>query len=130
MDVCPRFSVLCCPVSVEALQRADPPSKESDQMSRNRFISFRSQILNQKNARGPNPNLLFFLLLLLLLSLLCSSQIIVPILLTHSVVLKAYNLEDRKFTPSIWYTTINSVLLKLTDISRVLLFLKVFFLLS
>jgi hypothetical protein len=33
MDVCPRVSVLCCPVSVEALRRADPPSKESYQMS-------------------------------------------------------------------------------------------------
>jgi hypothetical protein len=31
MDVCPRVSVLCCPVSVEALRRADPPSKESYQ---------------------------------------------------------------------------------------------------
>jgi hypothetical protein len=33
MDVCPRVSVLCCPVSVEALRRADPPAKESHQMS-------------------------------------------------------------------------------------------------
>jgi hypothetical protein len=33
MDVCPRVSVLCCPVSVEALRWADPPSKESYQMS-------------------------------------------------------------------------------------------------
>jgi hypothetical protein len=32
MDVCPRVSVLCCPVSVEALRRADPPAKESYQM--------------------------------------------------------------------------------------------------
>jgi hypothetical protein len=32
MDVCPRVSVLCCPVSVEALRRADPPSKESCQI--------------------------------------------------------------------------------------------------
>jgi hypothetical protein len=32
MDVCPRV-VLCCPVSVEALRRADPPAKESYQMS-------------------------------------------------------------------------------------------------
>jgi hypothetical protein len=24
MDVCPRVSMLCCPVSVEALRRADP----------------------------------------------------------------------------------------------------------
>jgi hypothetical protein len=33
MDVCPRVSVLCCRVSVEALCRADPPAKESYQMS-------------------------------------------------------------------------------------------------
>jgi hypothetical protein len=31
MDVCPRFSVLCCPVSVEALRWTDPPTKESYQ---------------------------------------------------------------------------------------------------
>jgi hypothetical protein len=31
MDVCPRVYVLCCPVSVEALRRADLPSKESYQ---------------------------------------------------------------------------------------------------
>jgi hypothetical protein len=31
MDVCPRVSMLCCPVSVEALRRADPPAKESYQ---------------------------------------------------------------------------------------------------
>jgi hypothetical protein len=29
MDVCLRFSVLCCPVSVEALRSTDPPTKES-----------------------------------------------------------------------------------------------------
>jgi hypothetical protein len=33
MDVCPRVPVLCCPVSVEALRQADPPVKESYQMS-------------------------------------------------------------------------------------------------
>jgi hypothetical protein len=33
MDVCPCVSVLCCHVSVEALRRADPPAKESYQMS-------------------------------------------------------------------------------------------------
>jgi hypothetical protein len=33
IDVCPRVSVLCCPVSVEALCQADPPAKESYQMS-------------------------------------------------------------------------------------------------
>jgi hypothetical protein len=31
MDVCLRVSVLCCPLSVEALSRADSPSKESYQ---------------------------------------------------------------------------------------------------
>jgi hypothetical protein len=33
MDVCPRVSVLCYPVAVEALRRADTPAKESYQMS-------------------------------------------------------------------------------------------------
>jgi hypothetical protein len=33
MDVCLRVSVLRCPVSVEALHRADLPAKESYQMS-------------------------------------------------------------------------------------------------
>jgi hypothetical protein len=33
MDMCPRFSVLCCPVSVEALRCTDPPTKEPYQMS-------------------------------------------------------------------------------------------------
>jgi hypothetical protein len=33
MDVCPGVSVLCCPGSVEALRRTDPPAKESYQMS-------------------------------------------------------------------------------------------------
>jgi hypothetical protein len=32
MDVCPHVSLLCYPVSVEALRRADPPAKESYQM--------------------------------------------------------------------------------------------------
>jgi hypothetical protein len=36
MDVSPRVSVLCCPVSVEALRRADPPAKEPYQMCVNR----------------------------------------------------------------------------------------------
>jgi hypothetical protein len=29
MDVCPCVFVLCCPVSVEALRRADRPANES-----------------------------------------------------------------------------------------------------
>jgi hypothetical protein len=33
MDVCPHVSVLCCPVLVEALHRADPPAKEAYRMS-------------------------------------------------------------------------------------------------
>jgi hypothetical protein len=33
MDVCLRVSVLCYPVSVEVLRRADPLTKESYQMS-------------------------------------------------------------------------------------------------
>jgi hypothetical protein len=33
MDVCPRFSVLRCPVEVEGLRRADPPSNEAYQTS-------------------------------------------------------------------------------------------------
>jgi hypothetical protein len=33
MDVCLRLSVLCCPMSVEALRWTHPPTKESYQMS-------------------------------------------------------------------------------------------------
>jgi hypothetical protein len=33
MDVCLRVSVLCCPLSVEALCQADPLAKESYHMS-------------------------------------------------------------------------------------------------
>jgi len=29
IDVCMRFSLLCCPVRVKTLRWADPPSKES-----------------------------------------------------------------------------------------------------
>jgi hypothetical protein len=32
MDVCLLLSVLCCPLSVEALRWTDPPTKESYQM--------------------------------------------------------------------------------------------------
>jgi hypothetical protein len=35
MDVCPRLSVLCYLVYVEALRRTDPSSKESYQLSKN-----------------------------------------------------------------------------------------------
>jgi hypothetical protein len=38
MDVCLRFPVLCCPVQVEALRRADHPSNESYQLA-HRFTS-------------------------------------------------------------------------------------------
>jgi hypothetical protein len=52
MNVCPHFSMLCCPVKVVTLRRADPQSKESYPMSKNRFVSFRSQILNRKRPEG------------------------------------------------------------------------------
>jgi hypothetical protein len=51
-EMCPRFSALYCPVYVVTLRRADPPSKESYQMYKNRVISFRSQILNPKRPEG------------------------------------------------------------------------------
>jgi hypothetical protein len=38
MDVCLRVSVLCCPVSVEALRWTYPPTKESYQMSVDREV--------------------------------------------------------------------------------------------
>jgi hypothetical protein len=41
MDVCLRFPVLSFPVKVQALRRADPPSKESYQMSK-QIHKFRS----------------------------------------------------------------------------------------
>jgi hypothetical protein len=34
MDACPRFSVLCSPVQVVAWRLADPPSKESYEISK------------------------------------------------------------------------------------------------
>jgi hypothetical protein len=40
MDVCSRFSVLCCPVYVEALRRADPQGVLPN--VQNRFINFRT----------------------------------------------------------------------------------------
>jgi hypothetical protein len=44
MDMCPRFSVLCFPVYVVASRRADPPSKESYQMSKNRFMKVKVKL--------------------------------------------------------------------------------------
>jgi hypothetical protein len=51
MDVCLRLSVLCCPVSVEALRRADPPAKESYQMS----------LYVDREAKGPRRTVSAFL---------------------------------------------------------------------
>jgi hypothetical protein len=53
MDVCLRFSVLCCPVLVETLHQADHPSKESNQMHE-RFHNFRN-ISQLKQAIRLNP---------------------------------------------------------------------------
>jgi hypothetical protein len=47
MDVCPRVSVLCCPVLVEALRRADPPAKESYRMS----LYVDRETLGQRSAK-------------------------------------------------------------------------------
>jgi hypothetical protein len=38
MDVCLHVSVLCCPVSVEALRWTDPPTKEFYQTSVDREV--------------------------------------------------------------------------------------------
>jgi hypothetical protein len=38
MDVCLQVSMLCCPVSAEALHWTDPPTRESYQMSVNREV--------------------------------------------------------------------------------------------
>jgi hypothetical protein len=38
MNVCLRVSVLCCPVSVEALRWTDLPTKESYQVSVDREV--------------------------------------------------------------------------------------------
>jgi hypothetical protein len=48
MDMCPHFPVLCCPVWVEALHQADPLSKVLSNVQ-NRFINFRSEILNRNS---------------------------------------------------------------------------------
>jgi hypothetical protein len=52
MDVCPRFFCVALSCVGVTLRRADPPSKECYQMSKNRFISFRSQILNRNRPEG------------------------------------------------------------------------------
>jgi hypothetical protein len=52
MDVCPHFSVLCCPVYVEALRRADPPFKECN--CPNMFIGSSKINFGPKQAKRPN----------------------------------------------------------------------------
>jgi hypothetical protein len=52
IDVCPRFSVLRCPVWVVALRKAVPPSKESYQMSK-----FQKSNSKAEKVRVPNPTL-------------------------------------------------------------------------
>jgi hypothetical protein len=46
MDACPHFSVLCCPLQVEALRRADPRPRSPTKCP-NRSISSEVKILNR-----------------------------------------------------------------------------------
>jgi hypothetical protein len=50
MDACPRVSVLCFPVSGEALRRADPPSKETYQMSL--YVDREAHLIRPKFREG------------------------------------------------------------------------------
>jgi hypothetical protein len=52
MDVCSRLSVLCCPVYVEALRRADHSSKKSYHMSIIHNFRNNSEL---EHANRPNP---------------------------------------------------------------------------
>jgi hypothetical protein len=54
MDVCLHFPVLCCPVLVEALHWANPPFKESYQMSKQIF-KFQKINSEPEQAKRPNP---------------------------------------------------------------------------
>jgi hypothetical protein len=46
-----------------ALRLADPPFKESYQMSKNRLTNYQMSNYESENARGPNSNLLHFVIL-------------------------------------------------------------------
>jgi hypothetical protein len=52
MDVCLRLSVLCCPLSVEALRWTDPPPKESYQMSKG-SKNLKQEPRMARNCRSP-----------------------------------------------------------------------------
>jgi hypothetical protein len=51
MDVCPRFAVVL-PFAGSDLATAWPPSKEYNQMYKNRLIIFKRQIANRKMPEG------------------------------------------------------------------------------
>jgi hypothetical protein len=49
MDVCPRFSVFCCPVSVVALRRADPRPRSPTKMSL--YVDRKTIRVGQRSAK-------------------------------------------------------------------------------
>jgi hypothetical protein len=53
LDLCLCVSVLCCPVQVEALRRADPPYNESYQLSKWIVVSESNSELEQVTMPSP-----------------------------------------------------------------------------
>jgi hypothetical protein len=50
-DVCTNFYVLCCPVYVQALRMADPPSKEAYQISKDSYFQNELWVRTGQTAR-------------------------------------------------------------------------------
>jgi hypothetical protein len=57
MDVRPCFSVLCCPVWVEALRRDDPPVQGVLPNVQKQIHKFHKSNSESEKARRPNSNL-------------------------------------------------------------------------
>jgi hypothetical protein len=66
INVLPRLSVLWCPVEVEALRRANPPTSESYEMSNSFIIS--EVILNWNRYRGLTVKLLLLMMIVMMTS--------------------------------------------------------------